>query len=150
MKKIITAMVMAAGLGAAFTASAAGIVIKNGVAITNADTECPLLGDNVTINLSNNVSGAYSCDLALAEIKVATCHKAGSRKASQIACQQVSQDETGNPIYNDASCDGTTGQTFEIADFRAFAGSSKGGSVGAKALGGACTDSQVSALNHFN
>lgn len=144
--KTIAKLLLLAGLSASFAATAA-TNITSGSVIDN--TACVLLGDNVTLNLSKSVSGAYSCDETSSTIKVATCHATGSRKPTQVACASTTDATTGEAVWNDASCDGTANQTFEIADYRAFAASSQGGSVMTVNLGGNCTDGTVAGLGDY-
>lgn len=150
MKKLIAGLAFLAAMAFANTAFAQAVAITSGGAITGGTTgDCVLLGETVRINLSNNINGAYECDEALNAIRVATCHIAGSRAASTIACAVTDTDELGEPIYNDASCDGTAGQTFNIVDYRGFIASSRGGTVGAQALGGNCAAGTLTGLSHF-
>ncbi|WAE62949.1 hypothetical protein OUY36_05045 [Stutzerimonas sp. R40042] len=146
----ISALILALSMSAT-SVMAAGTAIESGQPITGGDTgDCVLLGDNVSLNLSKDVYGAYSCTEVSSAIKVATCHKSGSRKPTNVSCAVTGEDASGNPTYNDSSCDGTSGQTFEITDYRAFVANSRGGSVSATDLGGACSDTQVGGLSHFN
>lgn len=135
MKKSIFALFFIVAASTSMAASAAEI--KTGTPITT--TDCKLLGEQVTLNLSNNVSGAYSCDEITSTIKVAACHKAGSRKAMDVKCAIVTQAEGDeDAVWNDPSCKETT-DTFESSDYRGYVASSKGGSVAQKELGGNCT-----------
>lgn len=131
----------------------AGNVLAEGTALgvgggVVTETDCVLLSSQVRINLSANVSGGYQCDEIDQDIRIATCHAAGSRQAGSEQCQQVGTETDGSPIFNDASC-GSAADTFEIADFRGFVASSTGGSVSAQALGGACGTDTVTALGIF-
>jgi len=144
MKKNILAMLLVAGVSASFTATATEI--KSGTAITT--TDCTLLGEQVTLNLSNNVSGAYSCDETNSIIKVAACHKAGSRKPTDVLCAIVTP-ATGEAeaVFNDPSCTAVgADHKFEITDYRGYVASSLGGSVAPQQLGGNCDESSVDAL----
>ena len=149
MRKTIYSLLAAVGLMTSASAMAAGTAVQTGVAITNAD--CSLLAENVVLNLSAAVNGAYQCDTILNSIRVGTCHSAGSRKATAIDCAQIDTAADGvTPIYNDASCDGTANQTFDIADFRGYVASSTGGGVGTVDLGGNCTAAAIGGVGHFN
>jgi len=149
MRTIIHSLLATMGLIISASVIAAGTSIENGQPITNAD--CALLSESVNLNLSASVSGAYQCDsILLNTIRVATCHAAGSRKATSVDCAQTDTAEDGSAVYNDPSCDGTAGQTFEIVDFRAFAASSVGSGVGTVDLGGNCTDASVAGIDHFD
>lgn len=142
MKKNVLALVFMAGMGAAFAVGATAI---DDDPITT--TDCPLLGEQVTLNMSNNVSGAYSCDETNSVIMVAACHKAGSRKPTDVPCAIVTPAAGETPaVYNDSSCTGAEGQTFEITDYRGYVASSQGGSVAAQDLGGNCTATTADAL----
>ncbi|MBC7201742.1 MAG: hypothetical protein H5U32_21285 [Pseudomonas balearica] len=143
MRKTLTTLALATSLfsGASF---AAGTAITTGDRITNA--ECELLGENVTLTLSNNVHGAYSCAKENNSISVATCHFAGSRKVGTERCVVIGQKDD-KPVYNDESCTGATPEdTFEVNNKgKAFLGSSTGGSIGASSLAGFCSDETVAA-----
>lgn len=140
MKKTIGfAFLMGGMLASSFAMATA---ITSGGQITTQD--CSLLGEAVTLNLSNNVSGSYSCVEATSTITIAACHSAGSRNTTTVACVN-SAGPNDPPAWNDASCTDATDE-FEITDFRGFRASSQGGRVGAVALGGACTAATVEAL----
>lgn len=141
MKKSILATIFAGTMMASAFASAAPI--SSGTAIT--PTNCPLLGDQVVLNLSNNVSGAYNCDEATSVISVAACHKAGSRNPSTVNCTITSATGVDPVVWNGPSCTKAE-DTFEIADFRGFTANSQGGKVAPEALGGACNEGSVGAL----
>ncbi|WP_303907572.1 hypothetical protein [Thiohalomonas denitrificans] len=150
MKKLITAGLLSLAMMTSFSAMAAGTNFSTGTVIQNDNTGCELLGEPVTLQLSKNVHGAYSCAVIDASIKVATCHEAGSRKATALQCQSVGTDPlTNETIWNDSSCTAAA-DTFDIADFRSYAASSTGGTVAPGALGGACEDSTIAAIDHFN
>lgn len=153
MKKITRVMLFAAGLGMSMAASA-GTSIPTGSTIdrdgTISNLPCVLLGEGVTINLSKNVSAAYSCDALNLDIRVAACHAAGSRKATQIDCAVIGVGTDGTtPIYNNSACTGVTGQQYAIANFRIFEGSSRGGTVAAVDLGGPCTDATAAGVAYL-
>lgn len=142
MKKLSLLALTVAALAPLYASATA---ISSGTAITTND--CSLLGEQVTLNLSNNVSGSYSCDETASTITVAACHRAGSRKPTNVACAIVTPANGNTPaVYNDSSCDGTANQTFEITDYRGYVASSQGGSVAAQDLGGNCTAATVEAL----
>lgn len=142
MKKNILALLFISAAGISTLAGAAEI--KSGTAITTAD--CKLLGEQVTLNLSNNVSGAYSCNEITSTINVAACHKAGSRKSMDVKCAIVTPEDGATPaVWNNGSCKATT-DTFESSDYRGYVASSKGGSVAQKELGGNCTAATAETL----
>jgi len=139
MKKSILAALLISSAFVSLNVSA--VAIPNDGVITT--TACTLLGEQVKLNLSNNVSGAYSCTEATSTIQVAACHKAGSRNTTTVACANSGTADA--PDWNNASC-ADEADTFEITDYRGFRASSLGGKVGAQALGGACTDATVNGL----
>lgn len=140
MKKNILAALFFGGMACAMGASAATDIVS-GEAIT--DAECALLGEQVTINLSNNVSAAYTCDAITNTITVGACHAAGSRNPLTVTCASSGVDP--DITWNDDSCTSTT-DTFEIADFRGYTATSQGGKVAPSALGGNCTATTIGAL----
>lgn len=144
MKKIFAGFVIASGLFAG-NASAAPTVITSGGAIGNA--QCELLAENVVLTLSNNVHGAYNCTKNNNSITVATCHFAGSRKVGPERCVVTGSDQQGDPIYNNASCQGTGPTDTFLVDNKgkAFVGSTTGGSIGATSLTAFCDDTSVTA-----
>lgn len=143
MKSILSKVAIAALVTFPLIASAAPI--PSGTPITT--TNCTLLGEQVTLNMSNNVSGAYACDETASTITVAACHKAGSRKPTDITCAIVTPANGTTPAeYNDDSCTGAPNQTFEITDYRGYVATSQGGSVAAKDLGGNCTATSIEGL----
>lgn len=144
MKKSILAALLASSAFMSFNVSAAAIP-NDGVVDTDA---CSLLGEEVTLSLSNNVSGAYSCDEITSTIKVGACHKAGSRKAMTVNCAVIVPANGTDPaVYNDDSCTGVgPDHTFQSSNYRGFVASSRGGSTAAKDLGGACTPTTADGL----
>lgn len=145
MKKVAYAILITAGLGMSAAAMAAGTPITSDP-ITSEN--CVLLADQVRLTLSTNVHGAYSCNEETNIIKIATCHEAGSRKPTEVTCALVDPEDE-NSGYNPPGCT-AVGQKVTIADYRAFVGSSAGGQVGPRELGGRCDDGKVSALSFFN
>lgn len=135
MKKFLTALTVASCF---FAANGYATEIKSGTAITADAAGCELLAQEVTINLSSNVFGAYACQKANNVIKVATCHKAGSRKIETIKCAVVDKDDDGNSIWNGSDCK-TTDDTFQSQNFgKAAFATTAGGSVAAKSLAAYC------------
>ncbi|WP_127556382.1 hypothetical protein [Saccharospirillum alexandrii] len=151
MKKLMLASVI---VGSAF----AGTVLAAGTALPSSGgpvttTDCSLLAGTVTVNLSSNVSGAFQCDLATNAIRIGTCHAAGSRQTTTVDCVLTAgadtTDDTSDDEYNGSSC-GSTDDSFDITDFRGFVATSQGGSVTQQELGGACSDSTLTALEIFD
>lgn len=143
MKNILSAFV--AGLALVSANAFATAIPNDGLVDTTA---CSLLGEQVTLSLSNNVSGAYSCDEITSTIKVGACHKAGSRKAMTVLCAVVVPANGADPaVYNDDSCTGVgPDNTFQSSNYRGYVASSRGGSTAAKDLGGACTAATADGL----
>lgn len=140
MKNIIKSFALVVAVTVSATAGATAITAP----ITT--TDCALLSEQVTLNLSNNVLGSYNCDVANTEVKIAACHTSGSRKPTDVSCTVVGQDASGADVYNDSSCTGESGQKFTIANYRGYQASNKGGGVGVADLGGNCTAATVDAL----
>jgi hypothetical protein len=149
MNKIATALLIAAGIGMSFGVHAqvnlndGGATIIGPAGSTTADEECVLLGENVTLNLSRAVHGAFQCDEATNAIKISTCHETGSRKPTVVNC--TAQGEAPNITYTPSGCTADT-PNIEIADYRGFTANSRGGGVGYGDLGGKCEDGSVAAL----
>lgn len=143
MKKNLLALFAVATFGFASSVMAAPTVIS-GAPIT--DTECPVLGEQVLLNLSKGVSGAYDCFEATNSINVGACHSSGSRSTT-LTCAQVGFAADGvTPAYNDTQCNDTNvGQNVEVTEpsYRGFRAASTGGSVGAQSLSANCDESTV-------
>lgn len=135
-------------VGAHATALPAGGVIQT--------TDCPTIGEDVTIATSNGVVAAYACNETSNASAVTTCHTAGSRKSRVYQCVSVdpgADDQVGtdDDTWNDGSCptgDGSAadGQFTITADYTGFVVNTRGGGVAAQALGGACEEGTVDAL----
>lgn len=130
MKKILLATTIIASLSA-LSANAADDDLTAGTAFQGtgkvSKTACPLLdlaGEEarVTLSLSKNVNGVFDCDETKSIISFATCHEGGSRQAGE--------DADKNPI----------------TDYKGYFASSRGGSIGATALGGKCSDSTIASF----
>jgi len=103
---------------------------------------CTLLADNVTLNLSARVWGAYNCDDATSVIRVAACHEGGSRKARTVNCAE----DAANPgTFLPQGCTAQTA-TIEISDYAGYVAGSNGGSVAVNDLGGRCTGGTITGL----
>lgn len=132
-----------------FVSSANALPITSGNSIgPDGDQECVVLGEQVRLNLSRGVVGAFECTEATNSIDVATCHESGSR-TNQLACVVSGQDANNQPIYNDPLCNadnvGTT-VTLAAPRYRGFAASTTGGSVNARQLASNCSATNVEAL----
>ncbi|GIZ11644.1 hypothetical protein [Pseudomonas sp. NCCP-436] len=143
MKKIVASFIAVAGI---FSTSAFATPISSGTPIQPGNQGCALLSEAVTINLSSNVYGAYNCNVANNTIRVATCHKGGSRKQATIACAVVDiiPGENGADdtiVMNDDSCPTTNyeGVTFQSNSLgKGYLASTAGGSVAASSLTAIC------------
>lgn len=145
MKKNILAALFFAGMGASALASAATDVTPNtgfqGAGAVST-TNCTLLAQGVTLNLSNNVWGVYACDEATSVISVAACHKGGSRSEKTVAC---AEDPANAGTYLPAGCTAST-PSITITDYVGYKAGSNGGSIAVDQLGGACSDTTVTGL----
>nr|WP_298135814.1 hypothetical protein [uncultured Pseudomonas sp.] len=129
MKKIIFGVMLSVGIvSGAFAADNAGTVIPSGTAITaGTGNDCSLLSEDVTINLSNNVFGAYACNTTDNVIGVATCHPTGRKGNVQVACDPTSASAPAGCTATDASA--PTVGTATVQGGLAFTASTRGGSV---------------------
>lgn len=145
MKKNILAVAFLAGMSASVAVNAADpIAQKTGFQGQGevSTTACKLLASQVTLSLSSNVWGAYSCDEATSVIKVAACHSGGSRKPKEVDCTVDPADDTK---FVPAGCTAATGKV-TISDYSGYVAGSNGGSVGQDVLGGACDGTSVKKL----
>ncbi|MDO9622714.1 MAG: hypothetical protein Q7J46_01805 [Pseudomonas sp.] len=148
MKKLLLSVFIAASTISSFASAAP---IASGTPIQPGNTGCQLLSEAVTINLSSNVYGAYTCSTATNVMRVATCHQGGSRKQATVACAIVnvvpaSGGGTTN-VWNDTSCTDARAATatteaphqFTSSSLgKAYSASTAGGSVAAVSLGAVC------------
>lgn len=145
MKKITLAVIIFSALGLHTSAFAAPAAIT-GAKITGGDTGiCKVLGEDVQINLSKGISGAYDCIEASNAIKVGACHASGFRTGT-LVCAAVGVDNDGAPTYNDPGCnENNVTETITLAAprYRGYRASTTGGSVGAQLLTGSCTTTTV-------
>lgn len=110
---------------------------------TVANAECSLLGETVTLNLSNGVQGVYNCDEPKSVITVAACHETGSRKPKAVNCAADPSDTATPPTkFLPAGCTDATG-TVTISDYSAFKAGSNGGSIAQDVLGGNCAAGSI-------
>lgn len=142
MKKIVASFAVVAGI---FSAQAFATPISSGTPIQPGNAGCELLSEAVTISLSSNVFGAYNCDVDNNTIRVATCHKGGSRKQATVACAVVNvvtnEDGTTTNVMNDPTCPTTdfADATFPTSSLgKGFLASTAGGSVAPSSLGEIC------------
>ncbi len=134
---------VAFGLGFALNASAAAIVSNTPI----KTTDCAVLGDSATLNLSKNVTGAYSCDEGTNTIKVATCHSSGSRLAREGVCAGTpNETDATKTDWNYSGCAKDGDKVSLPPDYKGFYATTKGGSVVDKQLGGVCSDATIGAF----
>ncbi|MDP2244447.1 hypothetical protein [Pseudomonas sp.] len=131
MKKVIFGLVAGLAVSANVMAADAGAAIPSGTAIdTTVAAGCSLLSEAVVINLSNNVFGAYACNVVDNIIAVATCHPTGRKGPVTVACLTDATTPvpgcTATPDTGDAANAGTA----SVQGGLAYTGSSNGGRVG--------------------
>lgn len=89
MKKVIFGVMASVFVSSAIAADT-GSAISSGTAIPNeAATGCSLLSEQVIINLSAGVFGAYACNTVSNVIGVATCHPNGRKGDVTVDCDPV-------------------------------------------------------------
>lgn len=150
MKKILASIFITAS----FSSAAYATAITSGTPIQPGNQGCAILAEAVTINLSSNVYGAYTCDAANNVMRVATCHKGGSRKQATVNCAIVNvitnDDSTTTNVWNDSSCTDAKAaaatpqnpHVFTSSSLgKAFTASTAGGSVAAVSLAQTCEGS---------
>lgn len=147
MKKIIIGFGVAASLlsSVAFATNNAAEAITSGNRIVL--TDCDLLADDVTLNLSNGVLANYFCRLpvpgTVGEIVVATCHENGrtATRTVETICTNANPVPTGQVACADPAIPFNTA-TAQGASI--FQGRTSGGAVGPTALDGQlCTAAGV-------
>ncbi len=145
MKKIAACIAITLGV---MSTQAFATEIKSGTPIQAGNQGCELLADAVSINLSSNVFGAYNCAKDNNTIRVATCHKAGSRKSGTIACAVVNvipgkDSAEDTVVWNDPSCKDTESTFTSKSNGKGFVASTAGGSVAATSLDAFCDSATV-------
>lgn len=97
----ILAACMLVATGASATA------LTQGGATTVSTTNCPLLKEGVTLNLSKDVAGAYACESSTNVIAVSTCHPNGRKVSSTNNYFYTTSSKGGKPAEaSNAVCDG--------------------------------------------
>lgn len=79
----------------------AGTLITGGKV---SEQQCELLNQEVSLQLSNGVSGAWSCDQKTKNIKVAVCSHNGSTTPTTITCSPIGHRSDGSKLYNSENC----------------------------------------------
>lgn len=140
MKKVIFGVLASVFVSGAMAADA-GSAISSGTAISADAQGCSLLSEQVTINLSSGVFGAYACNVVGNVIGVATCHPNGRKGDVAADCNPVpvvADPDAGIVGYTPpAGCtvkpapntDPTNG-TVTVRGGLAYTASSRGGRVG--------------------
>lgn len=132
MKKNILALFIAISASSfAMAADNAGTAITGPV----STTDCSLLSEQVTLNLSNSVFGAYACNTTANVVAVATCHPTGRKGNVDVSCNPVA-DPAATPAYvPPAGCvvrsggSGPTDGVMQVQGGLAFTASTSGGTV---------------------
>lgn len=147
MKKLAHAMLLTAGLGLSMSAIAAGTDIPDDGVID--EVACTLLGEQVTINRSKDVLGAYQCVEATTTIAVGMCHQSGSRKARVYDCVGIDTDADSVPdLWAPQGCAAGV-QNVTITDYVAYGGNSRGGKLAPFNLVGNCDQAKMNAIDLF-
>ena len=153
MKKIISTVVVAMGMGFASLAMAAPTSYTDNIKVSETGTgtdvtgTCALLNETVKIGVSANVTGAFDCDVVSGNINVAACHKGGSRAPLKCA---YTLDANGvvTTNFNATGCT-AVGEDSTTPDFTAFTASSRGGTMMGVGLGGSCTATTLEAIGFW-
>jgi hypothetical protein len=150
MKKLLLSAFLAASTISSFASATA---VQSGTPIQAGNQGCQLLSEAVTINLSSNVNGAYTCNVNNNTMRVATCHEGGSRKQATIACAVVDivtpAGGVATNVWNDPTCTdakaaaaaaGGAAHEFTSSSLgKAYSASTAGGSVAPVSLDAVCT-----------
>ena len=128
MKKLLPFGAAALGLIISAQANAAAIPISGNSNVLTPN-ECDALDNNITIQLSKDVIGAYNCDAT--SFIAATCHTAGSNKTQTLECLY---DDSDAPLAGYIGCGAPSGDaanptTASFTGRLGYAGSSSGGRV---------------------
>jgi len=156
MKRITESLAVVIALLFAANSFAAGTQIKSGETIgseddDDADYQCVLLGERVSVSLSADVIAAFECEETTSAIDIATCHEAGQRATRTITCENFAA-EGEEEVWNVDGCDADTTSVTVETSYTAYAASSTGGSVQQSPLDGSCDDeaSNLNGLKIFN
>lgn len=121
-KLLISLLIGTVCASSAFATDDAGTAMGGSV----ATTDCSLLTEAVTINLSQSVFGAYACNTADNIIAVATCHPSGRKGPATVQCSVLAGD--GCVATPDAGDDADAG-TRVVQGGVAYTGSTQGGRI---------------------
>lgn len=135
-KKLLYVLAIAAGSMLTTQAYSAPIAVGGTTTITPDATDCPVLDNNVKVQLSDGVVAAYNCTTT--SFQAGACHNQGTNKEQTVDCSYKEVDDgTGVLTYpaNSAGCpawDGTGTAPVATDTFTGrvgFAGASGGGTV---------------------
>jgi hypothetical protein len=135
-KKLLYVLAIAAGSMLTVQVQAAPIAIDATTTITPDAADCPVLDNNVKIQLSDGVIAAYNCTNT--SFQAGACHEQGTNKEQTVDCTyQEVDDGDGNLTYpsNSAGCPtwdgaGTAPTATDTFSGRVgFSGASGGGTV---------------------
>ncbi len=131
--------------------SAMALANINSTDITSGPTrECVLLGEDIKIELSNKVHGAYDCDGLTPLIRFATCHEHGRYPPSTASCVRMGTDPTTNePMWSDTSCN-SADDSYAIDYYRGFVATNSGGAIGEQQLGDRCSNTSIGSVPLFS
>lgn len=110
---------------------------------------CGLLSHAVNIKLSAGISGSWSCNETMQNIKVAVCSKYGSRKPAITSCRPTTVDADGVLQHNAAICSQSPSPEIQIAGEKAFVVSSLFPAPAMISLNTPCNTSSISSLDFF-
>lgn len=135
MKKLLPFGAAAFGLIISAQANAAAVAIV-GNSNPLSPVECSALDNNITVQLSKGVIGAYNCDNL--SFIAATCHTAGSNKTQTLECLY---DDSDQPLTGYNGCGAPSGDADnptmqQFTGRLAYNGGSDGGRVTVAPLAG--------------
>jgi len=144
MKKLISLFAIIGSLAMSATAMAVDTptAIASSTTISNV-TDCSVLSNDVTVQLSDGVVAAYDCNASPDSVIAGACHTSGTNKSQDFDCTYTSStDGSGNTIYLTAdgcpAWDGTGSEpvaTYTNSGVVGFVGGSGGGSVTTQGMG---------------
>lgn len=107
---------------------------------------CPLLSESVSITLSANVRGAWTCDEFTRNIKVATCSLIGSHRPVSVQCLPIDTLADGSDRFNASEC-ATARSEVELNGAKGFVASSSFPASVMIELGADCSDGAIVAID---
>lgn len=121
-KLLISLLIGTVCASSAFATDDAGTAMGGSV----ATTDCSLLTEAVTINLSQSVVGAYACNTTDNIIAVATCHPSGRKGSTTVQCSVA---DGNGCVATPATDDDADAGTVEVQGGVAYTGSTEGGRI---------------------